>query len=69
MSGLPGPRHCAGNGVDGRDEGRHLPLAVLLRVLLRVALRVVAVLLLRHHTAGVHAEFLESALQLVILLS
>lgn len=69
MSGWPGPRHTAGNCVDSGHEGRHLPLAVLLRVVLHVALRVVAVLLLRYHAVGVNAEFLKSALQLVILLS
>ena len=56
--------HC----VDGGDEGGGLAVAVLFRVLLEVALRVVAVLLLRDHTLGVHAELLERALQLVILL-
>ena len=69
MSGWPGPRHCAGNCVDCRHEGRNLPLAVLLRVVLHVALRVVAVLLLSYHALRVDAEFLKSALQLVILLS
>ena len=69
MSGRPPARHCAGHCVHSRHEGRHLTLAVLLRVVLHVALRVVAVLLLRYHAVGVNAEFLKSALQLVILLS
>ena len=62
--------HSAGHAVHGGGEGGHLPLTVLLGVLLEVTLRVVAVLLLlRDHTVRVHAELLESALQLVILFS
>ena len=69
MSALPASRHSAGNCVHSGHEGRHLPLTVLLRVVLHVALCVVAVLLLRYHAVRVNAEFLKSALQLVILLS
>ena len=57
------------HSVHGRDEGGGLPpVAVLLRILLKVALRVVAVLLLGDYTLGVHAELLQRALELVILL-
>ena len=69
MSGMPPPRHTAGHCVHSGHEGRHLALTVLLRVVLHVALRVVAVLLLCYHAVRVNAEFLKSALQLVILLS
>ena len=57
------------HSVHGGDEGGGLPpVAVLLRVLLEVALRVVAVLLLGDDALGVHAELLQRALKLVILL-
>ena len=66
----PGQAPVGGvHGVHGRDEGGGLPpVAVLLRVLLEVALRIVSVLLLGDDTLGVHAELLQRALELVILL-
>ena len=59
------------HGVGGGGEGGGGVAQLLLRggLLLQVALRVVAVLLgLRGHALGLHAQLLEGALQLVVLL-